>query len=352
MRHRVSHRKLGRVTEHRIAMLRNQAHGAAPARADRDDRAEGEGAAAVRRADHHHRQARRRRRRRRTASRCTRAGWCCATSRTARSSSKLFDTIAPRFEARPGGYTRILRLGYRRGDSAEVAQIELVGSEYDPERRGREDRGRRRRPSRRASAAGCAPRPSGCAARRPKRARKARRRPRRTPSRRAPKREKSRPHRHARQGRQDVDARERPAGAKRRLNALSVNSQAPICQLPRRAVRTGSALGLGVWSLGVFVLDFFRRLLPPLRLRRRDDLAVQVRRHLLVVRELHVVRAAAAGRRREVLLVGQHLGHRHLGADDGRWRRACPCRRCGRGGCSGRPSGRRRSRSARRPRRP
>jgi large subunit ribosomal protein L17 len=46
--------------------------------------------------------------------------------------SKLFDTIAPRFETRPGGYTRILRLGYRRGDSAEVAQIELVGSEYNP----------------------------------------------------------------------------------------------------------------------------------------------------------------------------------------------------------------------------
>lgn len=46
--------------------------------------------------------------------------------------SKLFETIAPRFEARPGGYTRILRLGYRRGDSAEVAQIELVGSEYNP----------------------------------------------------------------------------------------------------------------------------------------------------------------------------------------------------------------------------
>jgi large subunit ribosomal protein L17 len=46
--------------------------------------------------------------------------------------SKLFDTIAPRFETRPGGYTRILRLGYRRGDSAEIAQIDLVGSEYDP----------------------------------------------------------------------------------------------------------------------------------------------------------------------------------------------------------------------------
>jgi large subunit ribosomal protein L17 len=45
---------------------------------------------------------------------------------------KLFDTIAPRFAERPGGYTRLLRLGYRRGDSAEVAQIELIGSEYDP----------------------------------------------------------------------------------------------------------------------------------------------------------------------------------------------------------------------------
>ncbi len=45
---------------------------------------------------------------------------------------KLFETIAPRFEGRPGGYTRILRIGYRRGDSAEIAQIELVGSEYDP----------------------------------------------------------------------------------------------------------------------------------------------------------------------------------------------------------------------------
>ena len=60
--------------------------------------------------------------------------------------SKLFDTIAPRFEARPGGYTRILRLGYRRGDSAEVAQIELVGSEYNPNAETEKTR-RRERPS-------------------------------------------------------------------------------------------------------------------------------------------------------------------------------------------------------------
>ena len=69
---------------------------------------------------------------------------------------KLFDTLAPRFAERPGGYTRILRVGFRRGDSAEVAHVELVGSEYDPaaadgSRGGREgsaeeDQGRRRAP--------------------------------------------------------------------------------------------------------------------------------------------------------------------------------------------------------------
>jgi large subunit ribosomal protein L17 len=45
---------------------------------------------------------------------------------------KLFDTIAPRFASRPGGYTRLLRVGYRRGDSAEIAHVELIGSEFNP----------------------------------------------------------------------------------------------------------------------------------------------------------------------------------------------------------------------------
>ncbi len=39
---------------------------------------------------------------------------------------KLFDTIAPRFKDRPGGYTRIIKIGLRRGDAAPVSLIELV----------------------------------------------------------------------------------------------------------------------------------------------------------------------------------------------------------------------------------
>ncbi len=131
MRHRVSHRKLGRVTEHRIAMLRNQAtallkyeHIETTVPKAKELRPFVERIITI-------------------AKRGLAAGDANARTLHARRLvlrdiqdrdivGKLFDTIAPRFETRPGGYTRILRVGYRRGDSAELAQIELVGSEYDP----------------------------------------------------------------------------------------------------------------------------------------------------------------------------------------------------------------------------
>jgi len=40
--------------------------------------------------------------------------------------AKLFDDIAPRFENRPGGYTRLIKLGPRHGDSAEMVLLELI----------------------------------------------------------------------------------------------------------------------------------------------------------------------------------------------------------------------------------
>ena len=131
MRHRVGQRKLGRVTEHRIAMLRNQAealiqheHIETTLPKAKELRPFVERIITIAK--------------RGIAAGDTNQGALHARRLVLRDIQnrevvgKLFDTIAPRFAARPGGYTRILRVGYRRGDSAEVAQIELVGSEYDP----------------------------------------------------------------------------------------------------------------------------------------------------------------------------------------------------------------------------
>jgi len=135
MRHRVAHRKLGRVTEHRIALLRNQAtallrheHLTTTVPKAKELRPFVERIITI-------------------AKRGVAGGSAdkAAVIKTLNARrlvmhdlqdrevvSKLFDTIAPRFAGRAGGYTRLLRLGYRKGDSAEVAQVELVGSEYDP----------------------------------------------------------------------------------------------------------------------------------------------------------------------------------------------------------------------------
>ena len=130
MRHRVAHRKLGRVTDHRLAMFRNQAH-------------------ALIRYEHIETTVPKAKELRPFVERLITIAKRGVAVGSAQSllharrlvlrdipdqtvAGKLFDTIAPRFAARPGGYTRIIRLGHRRGDSAELAQLELVGSEFDP----------------------------------------------------------------------------------------------------------------------------------------------------------------------------------------------------------------------------
>lgn len=45
--------------------------------------------------------------------------------------SKLFETLGPRYAERPGGYTRVLKAGFRYGDSAPMAVIELVDRDED-----------------------------------------------------------------------------------------------------------------------------------------------------------------------------------------------------------------------------
>jgi large subunit ribosomal protein L17 len=47
--------------------------------------------------------------------------------------TKLFDVLGPRFKSRPGGYTRILKMGFRVGDNAPMALVELVDREESTE---------------------------------------------------------------------------------------------------------------------------------------------------------------------------------------------------------------------------
>jgi large subunit ribosomal protein L17 len=122
MRHRVAGKKLGRKTPHRVAMFRNMVTSLFDKERVRTtlDRAKAVRPIAERMITlgkrenlHARRQA-------------------LAYIKDPAVVSKLFETLAPRFSQRQGGYTRIIRLGFRDGDGAQMAYLELIGSEFKP----------------------------------------------------------------------------------------------------------------------------------------------------------------------------------------------------------------------------
>jgi len=116
MRHRKKGRELGRTRSHRKAMLRNMATSLIIHERIRTTEAKAKELrpfaerliSLAKRGDLHSRRL---------------AGRQIADSEALK---KLFDQLGPRFEQRPGGYTRVLKLGARKGDGAELALIELT----------------------------------------------------------------------------------------------------------------------------------------------------------------------------------------------------------------------------------
>jgi large subunit ribosomal protein L17 len=123
MRHGMANRKLGRTSSHRSAMFRNQLASLIDSERiittlpkAKELRPLAEKLITLAKNDSVHN--------RRQASRKIADETLIA---------KLFDTLGPRFSTRPGGYTRIMKLGARRGDAAEMAILELV--ELSPEKK-------------------------------------------------------------------------------------------------------------------------------------------------------------------------------------------------------------------------
>ena len=119
MRHRLAHRKLGRTSSHRRAMLRNMVTEfldkeriitTLPKAKELRSVAEKMITLGKKEGLHARRQA-------------------LSYIKRKEVVHKLFADVAPRFSERNGGYTRILKLGIRKGDNAELAILELVGSE-------------------------------------------------------------------------------------------------------------------------------------------------------------------------------------------------------------------------------
>src|SRR5262249_52920945 len=122
MRHRVAGKKLGRKTPHRKSMFRNLVTSFLDKERIRTTLGRAKAVRPIaermitlgkRESLHARRQA-------------------LAFIRDANVVAKLFGTLAPRFAERPGGYTRIIRLGFLDGDGAQMAMLELIGSEFKP----------------------------------------------------------------------------------------------------------------------------------------------------------------------------------------------------------------------------
>ena len=134
MRHRVAHRKLGRVTPHRTALLRNLATALFERERIRTTlmkakelRPYAERLITLAKRDDNRLHARR---------------LVLRDIQDAKVVSKLFESLGARYASRPGGYTRILRLGPRKGDGAEMAIVELLGSEFQPKKK--EEKGKKK----------------------------------------------------------------------------------------------------------------------------------------------------------------------------------------------------------------
>jgi large subunit ribosomal protein L17 len=122
MRHRVAGKKLGRKTAHRVMMFRNMVTSLFDKERIRTtlDRAKAVRPIAERMITLGKRETLHARRQ------------ALAYVKDPAVVSKLFETLAPRFSQRHGGYTRIIRLGFRDGDGAQMAYLELIGSEFKP----------------------------------------------------------------------------------------------------------------------------------------------------------------------------------------------------------------------------
>ena len=126
MRHGVAHRKLGRTTSHRTAMFANMAASlikheqivtTLPKAKELKPFVE-KLVTLAKRGDLHARRI------------------AISRVRDVNQVRKLFDTIGPRYAERNGGYTRVLKAGFRYGDNAAVAVIEFV--DRDPEAKGQD----------------------------------------------------------------------------------------------------------------------------------------------------------------------------------------------------------------------